>query len=236
MTTVTVATNVSPASTAERAAQRYQQLLAAGHSRIDYLFAFLLLLEWSGAVAFALLVSPDTWAGDAVSLHANVWAAIVLGGEIVGLPIVLALTLPGRAMTRHVVGISQMLMSALLIHLSAGRIEAHFHVFGSLAFLALYRDWKVLISASIVVAADHFLRGVFWPMSVFGSLTVSPWRWAEHSAWVVFEDVVLIHGGFQSLRELASSLPGKRTSRWPTPGWNRKCRTAPPSCGWPTAS
>jgi two-component system, sensor histidine kinase and response regulator len=202
MTTLALATNDLPGTTAERAAERYKQLLRAGHCRIDYLFAFLLLLEWSGAVAFALLVSPDTWVGDAVSLHANVWAAIVLGGEIVGLPIVLALTLPGRAVTRHVIAIGQMLMSALLIHLSAGRIEAHFHVFGSLAFLALYRDWKVMISASLVVAADHFLRGVFWPMSVFGSLTVSPWRWAEHSAWVVFEDVVLIHGGFQSLREL----------------------------------
>jgi two-component system sensor histidine kinase/response regulator len=202
MTTGIVAAKPLPHPNAERAAQRFKQLLKVGHSRTDYLFAFLLLLEWSGAVAFALLVAPDTWAGDAVALQANVWAAIVLGGEIVGLPIVLALVMPGRAVTRHVVAVSQMLMSALLIHLSAGRIEAHFHVFGSLAFLALYRDWKVLISASIVVALDHFLRGIFWPMSVFGSLTVSPWRWAEHSAWVVFEDVVLIHGGFQSLREL----------------------------------
>ena len=28
-----------------------------------------------------------------------------------------------------------MLMSVLLIHLSGGRIETHFHIFGSLAFL-----------------------------------------------------------------------------------------------------
>ncbi len=100
-----------------------------------------------------------------------------------------------------------MLMSALLVHLSAGRIEAHFHIFGSLAFLALYRDWKVLISASLVVALDHLLRGIYWPMSVYGSAMVSPWRWAEHSAWVFFADVMLIRGGSQSLkglRELAS--------------------------------
>jgi len=37
-------------------------------------------------------------------------------------------------------------MSALLIHLSGGRIETHFHVFGSLAFLAFYLDWPVLIT------------------------------------------------------------------------------------------
>ena len=40
-----------------------------------------------------------------------------------------------------------MLTSALLIHLTGGRIETHFHVFGSLAFLAFYRDWRVLVPA-----------------------------------------------------------------------------------------
>ncbi len=107
-----------------------------------------------------------------------------------------------RRRPAHVVAIGQMLMSALLIHLMGGRIEAHFHVFGSLAFLALYRDWRVLITASAVVALDHFLRGVFWPRSVYGIATVSPWRWLEHSLWVVFEDIVLIRGCLQSLREL----------------------------------
>ena len=52
-----------------------------------------------------------------------------------------------------------MLMGALLIHLTGGRIETHFHVFGSLAFLAFYRDWRVLVPATIVVALDHMLRG-----------------------------------------------------------------------------
>ena len=46
-----------------------------------------------------------------------------------------------------------MLMGALLIHLTGGRIETHFHVFGSLAFLAFYRDWRVLVPATVVVAA-----------------------------------------------------------------------------------
>ena len=54
-------------------------------------------------------------------------------------------------------------MSALLIHLTGGRIETHFHVFGSLAILAFYRDWRVLIPATVVVALDHMLRGLFWP-------------------------------------------------------------------------
>ena len=85
-----------------------------------------------------------------------------------------------------------MLMGALLIHLTGGRLETHFHVFGSLAFLAFYRDWRVLVPATIVVALDHLLRGVFWPQSVYGVLVASQWRWLEHSAWVIFEDVFLL--------------------------------------------
>jgi len=42
------------------------------------------------------------------------------------------------------------LTSALLIHLSGGRIETHFHIFGSLAFLSFYRDWRVLITATAI--------------------------------------------------------------------------------------
>jgi len=189
-------------STVEQADRMYHEQLNAGYTRVDQLFAFLLLLEWSLAAAFALWISPYTWAGESIALHVHVWTAVILGGAIVSLPVTLAVIRPGASTTRHAVAIGQMLMGALLIHLGSGRIEVHFHVFGSLAFLALYRDWKVLITASVIVAADHFLRGIYWPRSVYGIATVSPWRWAEHSAWVVFEDVVLIRGCLQSLRAL----------------------------------
>jgi signal transduction histidine kinase/CheY-like chemotaxis protein len=99
-----------------------------------------------------------------------------------------------------------MLCSALLIHLTGGRIETHFHVFGSLAFLSFYRDYKVLLSATVVVAADHLLRGIYWPQSVYGMVLASEWRWLEHAAWVIFEDVFLIQScirGTAEMREIA---------------------------------
>ena len=95
-----------------------------------------------------------------------------------------------------------MLMGALLIHLTGGRIETHFHVFGSLAFLAFYRDWRVLVPATIVVALDHLLRGIFWPQSVYGVLVASQWRWLEHAAWVLFEDVFLVVSCRRSFAEM----------------------------------
>jgi two-component system sensor histidine kinase/response regulator len=194
------------ASTVQRAEQKYREQLHRVYERVDTLFAVLLLLEWSAAVSFAILVTPYTWAGETRWLHLHVWAAIFLGGGIVSLPVAATILRPATAMTRHAVATGQMLMSVLLIHLSGGRIEFHFHVFVSLAFLSLYRDWRVLITASAVVAVDHFLRGIYWPRSVYGVLASSPWRWLEHSAWVIFEDVVLVRACRQScenMRELA---------------------------------
>ena len=160
--------------------------------RTDQMFAVLMGLQWVGGIVAAYLISPRAWIGITSRTHLHVWAAIFLGSAISALPIILAITQPGKPTTRHTIGIAQMLMGALLIHVTGGRIETHFHVFGSLAFLSFYRDWRVLVPATIVVAADHFLRGVFWPQSVYGVITASEWRWLEHTGWVLFEDTFLL--------------------------------------------
>jgi len=166
------------------------------------MFAGLMLFQWVAGIAVALLVSPRRWEGAISQTHIHVWAAILLGGVFTAFPVALAAMRPGWVVTRHVIAIGQMLTSALLIHLTGGRIESHFHVFGSLAFLAFYRDWPVLISASTIVAADHLLRGVYWPQSVYGIAAMEPWRWVEHAWWVVFEDCFLVLSILQSRREM----------------------------------
>jgi signal transduction histidine kinase len=176
------------------------------YRRTDRLFAGLMGFQWIAGIVFALWVSPLAWSGSASRIHLHVWAAIVLGGVLSLFPAVLALLRPGEPATRYTIAVAQMLMSALLIHLTGGRIETHFHVFGSLAFLAFYRDWKVLVPATIVVALDHMLRGAFWPESVYGVFVASHWRWLEHSAWVIFEDGFLIASCLRSsagMRETA---------------------------------
>ena len=174
--------------------------------RTDQLFAGLLIFQWCAAIATALWISPFTWSGTVSQIHIHVWVALLLGATVISLPVALAWWQPGRVMTRHSLAIAQMLMGGILIHLTGGRIETHFHVFGSLAFLAFYRDWKVLISASVVVAADHLLRGMFWPQSVFGMPETESWRWVEHAGWVIFEDLFLIRScleGVHEMREVA---------------------------------
>jgi hypothetical protein len=145
-------------STVERADDIFREQLLAEYQRVDRIFAFLLTAEWLSAILVALMISPYAWAGETASIHIHVWTAIILGGAIVSLPVALALLSPGTSMTRHAVAAGQMLLSALLIHLWGGRIESHFLIFVSLAFLAFYRDWKVLVTASALVALDHYLR------------------------------------------------------------------------------
>src|ERR1700680_345356 len=168
----------------------------------DRLFAKLMFFQWLAGILIALFVAPLTWGGQTSQVHIHVWAAIFLGGAISVFPIWMTRIWPGAAVTRHVIAVAQMLMSALLIALTGGRIETHFHVFGSLVILSFYRDWRVLIPATIVVALDHFVRGIYWPYSVYGVLTASPWRSIEHAGWVVFEDVFLVISCLRSIREM----------------------------------
>jgi two-component system sensor histidine kinase/response regulator len=182
----------SAASVQRRASALFAASQLDIYRHTDRVFAVLMGVQWIAGIVFALWVSPLAWAGTASTTHLHVWAAIVLGGIISLFPALLGLLRPGQPSTRYTIAVAQMLMGALLIHLTGGRLETHFHVFGSLAFLAFYRDWRVLIPATVVVALDHLLRGMFWPQSVYGVLVASQWRWLEHAAWVIFEDVILV--------------------------------------------
>ncbi|MCI0485140.1 MAG: PAS domain S-box protein [Blastocatellia bacterium] len=190
------------AATVRRASEVAGEQQRRIFERADRLFAWLMVFQWIAGLVAALIISPKIRSGQYSQTHIHVWTAVLLGGAIASLPVYLGLARPGRVLTRHAIAVGQMLTSALLIYVTGGCIEAHFHVFGSLALLALYRDWRVIISASTVVALDHFARGLFWPQSVFGVLEASSWRWLEHAAWVIFEDIILIRYCLQGLRDI----------------------------------
>jgi signal transduction histidine kinase len=189
-----------------RAEQLFAEIRDENYRRVDRLFAILMVVQWVAAIVVALTISPYGWEGKVKTTHVHVWVAVGLGGLVSSLPIALVLLRPGAFVTRVVVASAQMMWSALLIHLSGGRIETHFHVFGSLAFVAFYRDWRVLLPATVVVAADHLIRQMLWPESVYGILNPEWWRFMEHAFWVTFEDIVLIMAcivGMREMREVA---------------------------------
>lgn len=191
----------------ERLTGRARKLFAEHSDRVhrwaDQFFLRLLITQWLIALVVAVWLTPFTWDGDLQTIHPHVWQVLFLGTAVIGLPIWLIHVRPGAVQTRVAVGIAQAMISAVLIHLTGGRIETHFHIFCSLAVLAFYRDWRVLAVATATVLADHLFRGILIPQSVFGTTLVSWWRPFEHAGWVIVEDVVLYLSIRYSLRETA---------------------------------
>jgi signal transduction histidine kinase/ActR/RegA family two-component response regulator len=194
----------APAPPPEEA--RADELLAAHDgalaTSVDRMFAGLLLVEWVAGVVLAARLSPRTWVGATSSVHFHVWAALLLGGALAVVPAALGAWRPAHASTRHAIAVGQMMLGTLFIHLTGGRIETHFFIFGSLAFLACYRDHRVLLTASAIVVADHLVRGLLWPWSIYGVLTAGLARPLEHVFWVMFEDVFLVMSCLRGRREM----------------------------------
>ena len=176
-----------------RAARYYHDSARELASSVDRMMSWLLVLEWFGLVGVGLHCGPFGW---------NL-VAPVLSGPLLVLPVVICtLRMPGRQFTRHAVAVAQMLLSTLLIDITGGMAETRFHVFGSLAFLALYRDWKVLLTASLLSGLDHLARGIWWPLPEYGAVTLNPLPWLEHIGWVVFEDFFLIIASARNKKDM----------------------------------
>lgn len=193
---------MSPDAISGRADAIFRESLQLIQLNTHRVFIWLFLAQWALAVILALTISPYAWSGPTRSIHLHLELAVVGGAALNGLPITLIFQRPAWIGTRHAVAITQMLWSAILVHLTGGRLETHFHIFGSLAFLSFYRDVRVLVTATSVVAADHLLLGFFRPESVYGIANPAWWRFLEHAGWVIFEDIVLVLGCRRGLREM----------------------------------
>jgi signal transduction histidine kinase len=64
------------------------------------------------------------------------------------------------------------------------------------------------LNATLVTAADHFFRGLFYPQSLYGIVRPEGWRFWEDAGWVAFMDIVLFWScvrGVNTMREIAWS-------------------------------
>ena len=85
--------------------------------------------------------------------------------------------------------------SAVLVHVSGGSIEMHFHFFIALGILTLYQDWFPFLLALGYVVVHHGTMGVIDPASVYNHPAAlnNPWKWAAiHGFFVTFASAGLI--------------------------------------------
>jgi hypothetical protein len=58
------------------------------------------------------------------------------------------------------------------------------------------------VTATLMVVADHLIRGLFWPESVYGIASPEWWRFLEHAFWVLFSVVFLAISCLRALKEM----------------------------------
>ncbi|MEL7312328.1 MAG: methyl-accepting chemotaxis protein [Pseudomonadota bacterium] len=117
--------------------------LAEDNARANRLMFRILLAHW-------LLAATVVGAANGFYLM-----GLLGGGLIVGLAWAALKWVPTTVYARMVLASSLMLFSALYIQQGLGRIEWHFHVFASLAFVIRYKDIRPLLAAVVTIAVHH---------------------------------------------------------------------------------
>jgi diguanylate cyclase (GGDEF)-like protein/PAS domain S-box-containing protein len=99
----------------------------------------------------------------------------------VGVLAVLALAFrENRRVSTVLTAVGLLTCSAVLVHLSHGVIEMHFHYFVMVGVVVLYQDWWPFLIAIGYVVLQHGVAGALSPGSVYNHQAAidHPWRWA----------------------------------------------------------
>src|SRR3954454_18700639 len=158
--------------------------LDAVRRRADRVMSGLLLAHFPVALGLA-------------SVHGTWLLAVVVRGAASLIPLALAQSRPGAPVTRFAVAIGFITYSVLFIDQTHGMLEMHFHIFGGLAFMVVYRDWRVPGVGASVIAVHHIVfdqiqravGGVYLMPPGTGGIA----KVLIHAALVVFEAAVLIY-------------------------------------------
>ncbi|MFT6267398.1 MAG: methyl-accepting chemotaxis protein [Alphaproteobacteria bacterium] len=153
------------------------------HKEANKIFTGVIIIQWLAAIIIGFFT-------DTLLIGATV------GTLIVALPLILIKISPYSQITRHVVAIGTQLLAALHIQQAMGLTEMHFAIFTLLAFLSIYRDWKIIVTGVVVVAVHHFLffalQGSVSGVYIFEDGRLTYGILAIHAFFAVAEGIVLV--------------------------------------------
>lgn len=121
----------------------------------------------SVAWAYLLLAHIPVLALVAVFLNNGPVLALFAGIIIAAAPVYFVFQTEETKVTPILIAISIMCFSALLIHITRGKIESHFHIFVMIALLTIFGRAIPVIVAAATVASHHLLFWLWLPTSVF---------------------------------------------------------------------
>ena len=143
----------------------------------------ILLAHAVGIAGYALLAGYDP-------LHALAQASlIVMAALVASIP---RLNLRFRSI---IASAGLVTCSSILVHLSGGYIEMHFHFFVMVAIIAFYQDWVPFLLAIGYVLFHHGVMGVLDPRSLYNH----PDAWANSWKWAAIHTMFVAGIGLASL-------------------------------------
>jgi methyl-accepting chemotaxis protein len=106
--------------------------------------------------------------------------SLLEGGIVAAAAVAAWGTRKNHALASVITTLGLMTASGVLVHLSNGSIEAHFHFFVMVTIIILYQDWLPFLLAIAYVVAHHALFGLIDPESVFNhpAAIQNPVKWA----------------------------------------------------------
>jgi signal transduction histidine kinase len=173
-----------------RLVRRIRQVLPEGRPLPDRLWRRrhlgILVLLWLHVLA---IVGFGLIAGEGLA-H-----SLAHGATIAGFALLAAWGRLGRTVRAVLASCGLITASAVLVHLSGGYIELHFHFFVMLPIIALYQEWTPFLLAIGYVAIHHGLMGTLAPASVYNhpAAWTHPWRWGIiHAVFVLGASVATV--------------------------------------------
>lgn len=165
--------------------------------KANSVFRWVLLFQL--ALSFVLAYFTDTWL-----------EAFTVSSIVVFVPLYLMATKPYELVTRCSVGLAVQMLTALHIQQTSGLTLMHFEIFVTLAFIAFYRDWRVVFASLLFVAVHHItfyiMQTYGYGAYVFEDSYLQFWVLLAHAGFAIIESVVLIIMCRSSFSEAVSSL------------------------------
>ncbi|HYT38453.1 MAG TPA: methyl-accepting chemotaxis protein, partial [Acidimicrobiia bacterium] len=119
--------------------------------------------------------------------HQTVLHGLFEAGLVANFPVAAEVFHGRRRLATVIASLGLLTCSAVLVHLSGGVVEAHFHYFVMVGVVTLYQDWLPFLLAIGYVVLQHGVAGAIAPGSVYNhkSAIDHPWTWAGiHGAFI----------------------------------------------------
>lgn len=166
-------------------------------TKANSVFKWVLLFQL--VLSFVLAYFTDTWL-----------EAFTVGILTIFVPLYLMATKPYELITRCSVGLAVQMLTALHIQQTSGLTVMHFEIFVTLAFIAFYRDYRVVLASLLFIAVHHVSFYIMqingYSSYVFENGYLQLWVLFAHAAFAIVEAIVLILMCRSSFSEAVSSL------------------------------